>query len=98
MLASDSIHLWIASSMLTFAHVSSSAAAAASRHGVLEGSWRFLLTAATVRHSAVPAPRAKNRGHIRHATGAWFSSTKPSPIATPDPTVRHATWLGIWAS
>src|SRR5271168_1134114 len=93
MLASDSIHLWIASSMLTFAQVSSSAAAAASRNGVLDGSWRFLLTAATASTSTVAAARAKNSGHIRHTTGAWCSSTKSSPNATPDPTVSQATLL-----
>src|SRR6202035_2369309 len=93
MLASDSIHFWIASSMLTFAHVSSSAAAAASRNGVLDGSWKLLLTAATASTSTVAAARAKNSGHIRHTTGAWCSSTKSSPNATPDPTVSQATLL-----
>src|ERR1700753_2418164 len=38
MLASDSIHFWIASSMVMLAQVSSSAAATASRSGVLGGS------------------------------------------------------------
>src|ERR1700730_11359299 len=93
MLANDSIHFWIASSMLTFAQVSSSAAAAASRNGVLDGSWKFMLTAATASTSTVAAARAKNSGHIRHTTGAWCSSTKSSPNATPDPTVSQATLL-----
>src|SRR6202044_1310571 len=93
MLASDSIHLWIASSMLTFAQVSSSAAPPASRNGVLDGSWKFLLTAATASTSTVAAARAKNSGQSRHSTGAWCSSTKSSPNATPEPTVSQATLL-----
>ena len=61
--------------------------------GVLDGSWRFLLTAATASTSTVAAARAKNSGHIRHTTGAWCSSTKSIPNATPDPTVSQATLL-----
>src|ERR1700760_660583 len=60
MLPSDNIHFWIASRMLTFAHVSSSAASAASRNGVLDGNAKFLLTAAIANTRTVAAARAKN--------------------------------------
>src|SRR5271157_5997754 len=43
--------------------------------------------------STVAAARAKNSGHNRHSTGAWCSSTKSSPNATPEPTVNQATLL-----
>src|ERR1700677_4600208 len=93
MLANDSIHFCIASSMVTLAQVSRSAAATASRSGVLDGSAKFLVNAATANTSTVAAARAKNSGHSRHTTGAWWSSTKSSPNATPDPTVSQATLL-----
>src|SRR5947209_20423375 len=97
MLASDSIHFWIASSMLTLAQVSSSAARTARRNGVVDGSSRFLLAAATAITRTVAAARAKNSGHIRHTTGAWCSRTKSSPKATPDPIVNQATLLvNLW--
>src|SRR3984885_6551550 len=93
MLASDSNHFCIANSMVTLAQVSSSAAATASRSGVLEGSCILLLIPAMVKTSTVAAARAKNSGQSRHSTGAWCSSTKSSPNATPEPTVSQATLL-----
>src|SRR5581483_795798 len=97
MLASDNSHLWIASSMVMLAQVSSTAAVTASRSGVLDGSCRLSLIAATAKTSTVAAARAKNRGHSRLALGAWCSSTKSSPNATPEPTVNQATLLvNLW--